>query len=138
MRWLYMLLMLVSAASCREPTHRYARGEVVGHYVFAMGDEGLVLANDGTFEHCWKEGASPLSEHGEWDLDAASSNQSSVTLFHHEAGKLEASHPTPAGRWMEGLLMSDIGGRVGLSLNFYTKGRYCVKEEDGHRVCPRR
>jgi hypothetical protein len=137
MRCLYVLLVLVFVASCREPTRRYALGEVVGEYVFAMGDEGLVLGDDGKFEHCWKEGASPSSEHGEWELYAYGPNQSSVTLFHHETGKLEESHPRPAGRWMEGLLMSDVGGRVGLLLNYYTKGRYYVKQEDGPRVCPR-
>jgi len=113
---------------------------VVGEYVFAKDNEGLVLGQDGTFEHCWRDGATgAASEHGEWQLRSDDDTHSSVTLFHRETNKAkrDSLRPIPDGPWMEGLRVAEVGGRVGLMLTFYSKGRYYVKEENGQHVCPR-
>jgi len=48
------LLLLLSTADCKSQSRRYVREEVVGEYVYAAKDEGLVVGPDGRFEHCLK------------------------------------------------------------------------------------
>jgi hypothetical protein len=129
-------LAVVVGAACPKASRRYAPAELVGAYVFAHNDEGLILGRDGTFEHCWAaKGAT--SEHGRWEAHDSDSAHTSVVLDHPTPNTPSAPVPLPVGSWTEEMEVQDIGGRIGFEIDPDSEGWYYLRARDGERVCPR-